>query len=271
MASPIGTDIKVNLGSSGTPTNDTDPIGGSPVDTDLVDSTPNLYFDDTPAPAFGSANIVHYNKISRRCKVGRAANGKIIGWNLLRDNPAGTITFTAGASDAGKKVLCQGVASGVLAVGPDNITTLVDGSATGLYSFDAAEFWRAELLASDGVTPVAAVDEIVISRGGTILGRIPPSSYMATREYALAVATAINTALSAADRLHAPTGIGAFSAALNTDGGVACPADLIATDNGGAGGYIDIALRKTLRAGLPAPKLGYVPLMHDFQFDSAEI
>lgn len=270
MAAPVAGDLWVELGSSGVPTNDTDSIGGSPTGSDVVDSTPNLYFDDTPAPPWGDANKVQNQIIYRRCTVGAARNCKLIGHNLLADNPAGTITFTAGPGDAGKKVLQVGVASGALAVAPDNLTTLVDGTATTLYSFDVSELWRLELMESDGATPAIASEEILVSRGGTALGRFAPGASVVTREYRAAVASAKNTALSAADRLHAPSGVGALSPALSADGGVSCP-DLLASGNSGAGDFVGIHVQRTLRAGAQPPKLGYVPFQHDFQFDAEEV
>lgn len=270
MASPVASDLWVELGVSGVPANDTDPIGGASTGTDLVDTTPNLYFDDTPAPPWGAANIVQNQIIYRRCKVGTARNCKVIGHNLLADNPAGALTFQAGAADAGKKVLQLGVASGVLAADPDNQTALINGTVTGLYSFDAGELWRLELLASDGITPAAAAAEILVSRGGTMLGRFSPGSSVLTREYRVAVATTKNTALSASDRLHTPSGVGALSAAIWADGGVSAP-DLLASGNSGAGDIVGIHIQRTLRSGIQAPKLGYVPFQHDFQFDAGEV
>lgn len=266
MGAPVDLDIAYYLGADGTPTNDTDPIGGAPdTGTPLDDTDPNLLFDDTPAnPLVGDANIVHRNIAYRKNEEGaggQAVNGKLfIANGLILNVASGTVSITAGAADAGKKVLVVGVSGGVVTT---ELITLVNGTATGVTSWDASEIWRAELLASDGVTPTTAAATITVARGATSLGVIPAGRYQATAEYELAVASAKNTNLSAANRLADPTGITAFSRAIKIDGNdasIACPTPIA---DGDFFGYV---LRKTGRAGLPAPRLTYVDARVRFQF-----
>lgn len=269
MAAPEDADLKYYLGANATPTDDTGDIGGA-IDTspELDEDADDLLIGPAAAEAFGGSNIVHRGVAYRKLEEG--AGGKFVSLvAFIQDavslNAVGTITYNCTANDAGKKV--RGVGYSTTAVAVNH--TLTTGDSTTATSFDANECWRHELLASDGLTPTVAVDEIIIKRGATVLGRIPPGRYMATAEYELALCTAVNTTLSAADRLTDPAGISAYSRPLKVDSESVNTALTVPGGQFDDGDYIGYVLKRTLRPGLAPPLLGYVAPKVFFEGDAS--
>lgn len=272
MAAPVDADLKYYGGANGTPLNDTGDIGGA-IDTgaELDEDADDLLIGPAAAEAFGGANKVHRGVAYRKLEEG--AGGKFLspfkayiqdGCTL--NSASGTISYVLTANDNGKKVRTVGV-SAAAAVNP--LTTLATGTTTTAESYDANECWRHELLASDGVTPTPAVDEIIIKRGSTVLGRIPPGRYMATAEYELALATSVNTTLSAADRLTDPAGISSYARALKIDSQSVDTALTVPGGDFDDNDYIGYVLKRTLRPGLAPPLLGYVAPKVVFEGDAS--
>lgn len=267
MGAPTDEDILYYPGADGTPTNDTDPIGGAiDTGTPLDQTDPNLLFDGTPANAEGGADITHRNVAYLKNEEGAGgtcSSGKLYLENgLTLFGSSGTVGLTAGASDAGKKALLTGVSGGAV---DQELVTLINGTANSATSWDNGEHLRIELLQSDGVTPTTAAAPITVARGSN-LGVIPAGRYQATTEYELAAASAKNTTLSAANRLANPTGITAFSRAIKIDGTDASIATPTPIADGDYFGYV---LRKTLPNGFVPPLLGYVDIKVAFEFVAA--
>lgn len=259
MAAPVDADLKYYAGANGTPTNDTGDIGGA-IDTspELDEDADDLLLGPAAAEAFSGANVVHRGVAYRKLEEG--AGGKFLDpleayiGNGAILNASGTINYTATASDAGKKVRTVGVSTTPIAP----VLTLVTGTATTPESFDANLCIRHELVGSDGVTPAAAVDEIIIKRGSTVLGRFRPGDYIVTAEYELALCTAVNTTLTAADRLTDPASISSYVRAIrvtteSVDTALTVPGGDFEDDD-----YIGYVLKRTLYKGCAPPLLGYV-------------
>lgn len=272
MAAPVDADLKYYEGANGTPLDDTGDIGGA-IDTgaELDEDADDLLIGPAAAEAFGGSNVVHRGIAYRKLEEG--AGGKFLSPlvayiedGCLLNAASGTISYVLTANDNGKKMRTVGI-SAAAAVNP--LTTLATGTTSTAESYDTNECWRHELLASDGVTPTVSVDEIVIKRGSTVLGRIPPGRYMATAEYELALASSVNATLSAADRLTNPSGTSAYSRAIKVDSE---SVDASLTVPGGDfedGDYVGYVLRRTLRPGLAPPLLGYVAPKVTFEGDAS--
>lgn len=268
MGVPVDADMEFRGASPNVKTtDDTTDIGGSPASGTLNESDPNLLFDATPAEPESGATVIHRNVFYRFLNEGgggKAQSPKIYLVNGISPVASdGPLSFVAGAGDAGKKVLVHGQVGGVM---DTELITLVDGSATGSKTFQSNEDWRWELLESDGETPAPADADIVGSKNGTDMGMIPADYYQATAEYMLAVATAMNTNLTAADRLTDPSGIGSYSRPIIV-GSVNTALSL--PDDFDDGDFCGIAVRKYLRKGILAPKLGYVKFFHNLRFSAS--
>lgn len=262
MSAPTDSDIGFRSASPAKVTDDVTSWGGAPA-IDLNEADSDLLFDSTGADPIGGSDKVHRNAFYRENQEG--AGGKALGGLVYLVNgirligSAGLLSCVATTNDATKKVIGLGFVSGALQT---STVTLLAGTAVGIGSFDANNFWRAELVASDGVTPTNAVDPIELYIDGTFVGVIQSGLNHATAEYELAVATAKNTNLSAANRLTDPTGIGSWSRPLR-HGSITTS---LATPDLNDGDYIGIAVRKTLKAGLSAPLSGRVKPVHNFRF-----
>lgn len=240
-------------------TNDTDDLGISTptaVSEAQSNTTQNLLFDSTPAnPLVTDANIVHY-AIGRRANEegagGTMTQCKLALYNvLLLPAAAGLVTLTATSlsTAAGHKAKVTGINSTGSTLWTETLT-LAAGTVNSGTTQKISEHLMVEIVASDGTTPAAAVEDVTVSVNGIEVGIVPSGYYHATTFYRIAVASAKNTALSSTDRLTAPaSGIGSFSQAQlygTVDSSLTAP-DLDDTD------YFEFVLEKTLRAGFPPP------------------
>ena len=269
-------------------TNDTAAMGGGPDTVQLADSSLNLLFDASPANPAGGADILHRNVFYHQNKEGAGGkmnSGQIALLNGLRlSSGTGVLTFTlTNSADANltARIIC--LVGGASPASPE-LVRMVSPSVNSITSPDTGGTYRVEFFVNTGtvgvpvLTPTAPQGDILIAQAGQYLGRNPGSGLidhlgntmsisMVTAEYELAVASAKNTALSSSDRLHEPTGIGAYSRPILIDGYVTDASIPVPSLNDGE--YCGFAIRRTLKAGLPTALVGFVILAHEFRFSAS--
>jgi hypothetical protein len=169
------------------------------------------------------------------------------------------------ALDVGRKARLVMESGSVMLPSPELLTSAGTTPVSSLNVADIGKLWRVEALDS-GDAPSQPVGNWTISIGGMTLGVIygtagattySPATFMATGEYELALATALDTDLSSADRIVAPTGISAFSRAVRfqtSDQSLSVPGGLLT----GGNHYIGFCEKRYLPLGAPAPLLGYL-------------
>lgn len=260
MAAPTDGTLKYYPGASGTPTNDSSAIGGAiSTGAELVEVNANHLIDVLSIPSSTGADADYYGIAYRKNEASGPLNDAYF-WNrtaAIANTLAGVVQVqSTSASDTGK-VRCTGLVSSVFTQG--DVTCTGTTAATGSTTFDASGLWRFEYMSgSAAATPVG---DITVSVNGQIVAVIYGSAsgrgnIMATREYALAVASSQSAALSAANRLTAPSGISAFAqgakwAGLNQS--ISVPSDDLA-----GGAYIGYVVKLTVKKGIQAPVAGYV-------------
>lgn len=278
MAAPTAGAAKYKGATGNTSqTDDTSAMGGAPAAGELTDSSANLLFDSTPANAAGGADISQKNIFYRSNEEGaggKMLSGKIAFINGLAPSAGtGVLTFhLTNPADVGLQVriVCQ--VSGVWS--SSEKTVMANPTVNSIVAPDAGKTYRLECLdAATGLTPTAPAGDILVSQAGQWLGRISGpvvdrtgatiNLTMATMEYRMAVASAKNTNLSSANRLTAPSGIGAASVPLLIDGTIDTSLSVPDLNDGD---YCGIAIYKDIPAGIPVAIGGSVRSEHNFRF-----
>lgn len=264
------TALTAETGTNTCPTNDSTSIGGTPSVTLTDQTVRNQLFDETAASPTVGTDVVQYNVLYRANREGAGGHAYdpvlyfVNGLRLVAS--AGVVSVEAGSGDAGKKLICYGFNSGALVT---STITLINGTAVGAETIEASGLWRCELVASDGVTPATAAAAITIYHNGTVAGQIPAGWEQATAEYEVSVCSGKNIVVSGSNRTTAPTSasgsMGSYGrplrvGSLHTE--VALPS-LNDTD------YIGFGIKRHLKGGIPAPKLGYVRISHDVEFTAS--
>lgn len=272
MATPIRLDKKSNLGSNAVPSDDVSAIGGAiNTGSNINENTVDNLFGDL---RINNSDIYYYSIVYERfintssgsmqnARVGNRAGAK------LNTSP-GTVTLVStNIADTGSYRV-TGKVSGVWTT--EDIVATGTTPATGVHTFDVSTVVRYESLAG---TPLGAVTFSVASDVCGVIwgtdndpldGAPSIATYMATAEIDLAVATAINTTLSSANRLTAPTGIGSFSKATlwtGADATIAVPGGVLAV-----GDKIAVCVRFKAFNGIPATASGKIQFKHGIVGDA---
>lgn len=262
MAAPTDTTLKYYPGASGVPTDNTAAIGGAiSTGAEIVETSPNTVIDVLSIPSSTGADVDYYGICYRKNEASGPLNdGYFDNRTAAIANAASGVVQVQSTSalDTGV-VRTTGLVSSAFTQG--NTTCTGTTAAVGSTTFDASGIWRPGeyLVGGAAATPFG---DITISVNGIIIGVIYGSlsgrgNIMCTREYSFAVASAFSTALSAANRLTAPTGIGSFVQGARWTGldqsvALPSPGDLA------GGAYIGYCIRLTVKKGIQAPVAGYV-------------
>jgi hypothetical protein len=261
-----------NLGANPTPTNDTSPLGGA-IDTGTAvnQDTVGNFFGDM---RIGTSDIAYYAVIYERfnnTSTGSMQNARVAnraGARLNTSSATVTVVSTS-ALDVGS-IRVIGKVSGVFT--SEDIVLTGTTPAIGVNTFDTNSVIRYESLSGvpTGNITCSVSSEICGIIWGTSAdpadGVYSIATYMATAEIDLAVATAINTTLSSANRLTAPTGISAFSKATRwtgEDSSAAVPGGAL-----GVGDYIGIVARFVSFTGIPPSYSGKIQFKHGIVGDA---
>lgn len=262
MAAPTDITLRYYPGANGTPTNDTAAIGGAiSTGAELIEVNPNIVIDVLSIPSSTGADVDYYGVYYRKNEASGPLNDAYF-WNrcaMIPNTVAGVVQIqSTSASDTGK-VRMTGLVSGAFTQGDITATGLT--AAVGSTTFDESGIWRAEYMSgSAAATPVG---NITVSVNGQIIAVIYGSAsgrgnIMATREFALAIASSQNATLSAANRLTAPSSISAFSQAAKWTGldqSIIMPG---AGQDLAGSSYVGVVLKLTVKKGIQAPVAGYV-------------
>lgn len=262
MAAPTDTTLKYYPGASGTPVNDTAAIGGAiSTGAELVETAANHLIDVLSIPSSSGSDTSYYGIAYRKNEASGPLNDAYF-WNRtagIANTSAGVVQAqSTSASDTGV-VRSTGLVSSTFTQG--NVTCTGTTAATGSVTFAASGLWRHEYLV--GGAAATPVGDITISVGGQIIGVIYGSAsgrgnIMASREFALAVASSQSATLSAANRITAPGSISSFVQGAKWTGldqSVVIPGG--GQDLAGSA-YIGYCVRLTVKAGIQAPVAGYV-------------
>lgn len=272
MASPTRDDCKTYLGADGRPVNDTDPIGGAIATGTVIDPNTlgNLFGDIR----LDSTDQIYYTVFYKRME--QTAPGVLT--NSRFSNRAGArLNTTSGnasvvstnAADVGQ-IKITGKVSGTWTT--ETLTLTGTSAVIGSQVWDANTVVRWESL--DGVLLGLITCAVNSSTCAIIWGtdNDPQDGFpsiatsFASYEMQFALCTAINTALSSADRKTAPSGIGSFSTATRWSGedfSIAVPGGDLAEDD-----YIAICAKLTAYANIPAPTNGRFQFKHSLIGDS---
>ena len=261
MAAPSDSTLKYYPGASGTPTNNTNAIGGAiSTGAELVETAANHLIDVLSIPSSTGSDVDYYGIAYRKNEASGPLNDAYM-WNrtaAIANTSASIVQVqSTSASDTGV-VRCTGLVSSVWTQG--NVTCTGTTAATGSTTFDASGLWRFEsLVGGAAATPVG---NITISVNGQIVAVIYGSAsgrgnIMATREFAIALASSQSATLSASNRLTAPGSISAFAQGAKWTGldqSIAVPG----TGDLAGSAYIGYVVKLTVKAGIQAPVAGYV-------------
>lgn len=272
MPVPTRLNKKTYIGPNPIPNDDTDDLGGA-IDTGTAineATVGNLFGDLRIAEANTYYYAIFYEAFNHTTS-GSVENARVANRAGAKLNTgAGTVTVVStSASDTGI-IRVTGKVSTVWT--QDDITLTGTTPATGNETFDTGSVIRYESLSG---IPVGAVTCSVAAETTGIIwgtsydpadGGSSIATYMASAEIDLAVATAINTTLSSADRLTAPTGIGSFAKATRwtgADASIAVPGGSL-----GVGDYVGVCARFTANADVPAPYTGKIQFKHGIVGDA---
>lgn len=263
MSAPLRADIKYYRGANVAPTNDTDPLGGAIYTiSELNPATPgNLFKNLSIGSTSKTVYSIHYRKAEQTAP-GVLTNARFY-------NRAGAVKNTS----AGFASIASDSAS-------EDITIRVTGKIGGSWDYEDLDVlgtavvvgtknWDANSVLRWEATSGQPVGILGCSVAGELCGVIYGTSddptdgnsesiatYMCSAETTWALATALNTDLSSANRLTAPTGIGSFAAAtkwLGQDDSLSIPTTEL-TEND----YIGIVCKFIIEANVPQP-------LRDFQ------
>lgn len=261
MAAPTNTTLRYYPGANGTPTDDTGDIGGAiSTGAELIEVNANHLIDVLSIPASTGSDDDYYGIAYRKNEASGPLNDAYF-WNrtaAIANTAASVVAVqSTSASDTGV-VRSTGLVSSAFTQG--NTTCTGTTQATGSVTFDASGLWRHEYLV--GGAAATPVGDITISVSGQIVAVIYGSAsgrgnIMASREFALAVASSQSATLSAADRLTAPSGISAFAQGAKWTG---LDQSIVVPGTGDLAGsaYIGYCVKLTVKAGIQAPVAGYV-------------
>jgi len=254
MAAPTDSDLAYYVGADSNP--DTGAIGGAIDLTPVLESTPNVLFYKPVITA--SAQVLRGIAYRKNESTGSLLAPKM--WNRaggLKSSAGGTVRFSSSSgSDTGKVWVCY-LVSGDWNVEEVTLNGLSWVSAIQPMDADSDYAFVNELGIPVGditMQVASATRSVMLATAGAVRG----NSFASTL-FELAVATALDTALSAADRGTDPTGVTAFSNASSVpgeDNAIALPADLTASK------YVGYCGRLNLPANFPRPYGGQ--LVADF-------
>lgn len=255
--------------ANGTPSNDTDPIGGA-VDTGggtLTEGSDRIISDVEVQDAGGLDNVYY----GAACKqIASAATGTWESPAIYNragsklNSGAGTVEVVSTSLNDTGTVRVTGKVSGVFT--QEDVTVTGTTIAAGSETFDSGEVWAWEYLVSGAAAkPIGNILCYVNSElVGVIYGTGLPAAtdngngnYQANALHEIAVATAKNTVITWSatnNRVTAPDGnVGSYSRChrfTGDDSSISLASDLVADD------YHQYIVKETLPAGLPEPVLG---------------
>lgn len=272
MAIPDRSNKVSNLGANPTPTDDTSALGGAiATGTAINQNTVGNFFGDM---RIGTSDIPYYAIIYERfnnTSSGSVQNARVANRAGARLNSSSsTVTIVSTSSLDVGSIRVIGKVSGIFT--SEDIVLTGTTPAIGINTFDANSVVRYESLAGvpTGNVTCSVSSEICGVIWGTAAdpadGFYSIATYMATAEIDIAVATAINTTLSSANRLTAPTGISSFSKATRWTG-----EDFSAAVPGGAlsvGDYVGIVVRFVSFTGIPPSYSGKIQFKHGIVGDA---
>ena len=255
--------------SNGTPTNNTDPIGGTLDDSGGTWSEgSDTLIADVEVEDSGGSDLVYYGAATKA--IASSATGTLSGPKIVNraasilNSSSGVASIVSTSSNDDGEVRGTGKVSGVWA--PEDIACAGTSPSSGSNVWDANDAWCWEYLV-DGAA-ARPQGNITISIAGETVAVIygtgnPPSvdagngDYQANALFDVAVATDINTEItwsSTNNRLTAPDGeVGSFSRAnkwTGDDSSIAVASNMVADDE------IQYCVRMTAPAGLPEAVLG---------------
>ena len=256
MSAPVFTDYKVYAGTSGIPNNDSSPYGGA------IDLSAALN-PNTSGNLFSGIKIIGSNVDYYSVMYGRVENAS-----------PGTFQNARWANRAGARVNTTSGAASLVSTNINDLNQVkVIGKISGAWDFEVItltgnvvitgnKIWdTGSVIRWESLTGVP-VGNITCSVNSYVCGIIwgtlddvNATTYMASAEVQLAVASAKNTAVSGTNRLTAPvSGISAFSNAVkwNTnDQSINVPTGVINPND-----YSGLVIKLTSFANVPPPVPG---------------
>ncbi len=243
--------------TEGTPLNDTDPYGGAITATTLDQTLINLLIDKVYIDAL--LDKTYYGAAYRK-----NTNSTDTATDLVMSNRAGAILNLAtstpfiqstSASDTGS-ILLVGKTGGSWGEFEWDVTGTTAAAYDGSCDVGTARRWQ---YFNPSGSPAIPYGNLTGSVGGQICTVMYGSNggngrQMTSAEYAVALATAITTALgSFTNRTTAPTGVSAFASGAKWTG----LDETITVPGGGSlapNAYIGYVIRLILLAGIPRPR-----------------
>ena len=265
MAAPTRADVKYYRGANTAPTNDVDPLGGAIYTTSELDQdvSSNLWANVSISP---DTNLTYYSTHYRRnTSTGNLANARFYNRaGCLKNSNSGIATITSTASSESISIRVAGKVGGNW----DTETLVVTGTTPSLgtktWDVDTVVRWEAVSGTPVGNLSCSVNSELVGIIYGTnddpVDGNTDSiSCYMISAETTWAVATALNTTVSSANRLTAPSGIGSFSLATYWTGDDA--SINVPTGNLDADDYIGIVGKLDLLTNVPQPLRNFLVMV----------
>lgn len=256
MAAPTNSDLKYYDGADANPANNTDPLGGA-IDTgsEVNEATANTLIQTV---TIGSSDISYRGVVYRKNTAAGSLDDAFVYLRTGGELPgsAGVVSaVSTSAADTGSLWIAYKSGGNWIAAG-ETITMTGLSTATGLTSVDSGSDWLA--IYASGTPPTGDISIFINSvKVGVIYGTAGGNAnYCASTLYQIAVATAQNTALSSANRLTDPTGIGSYARATywpGNDSSVAIPGtDLGASD------YFGYVVKLKIPGGMTKPPNGEI-------------
>ena len=271
MAYPVPTDLVIYGGANTPPADITSPIGGAiNTATPLTSATLNA---DLAGVNRGASDQTYYAifYFQNNCTSPSYLNFARI-YNrsgALVNTVAGSLTYVSTSTSDASTIMTTGKVAGVYA--QELITLTGTTPVVGQKLWDAGTVIRHESLTA-GTAPVKTIGNVSISASGQIIAvlygtannpsGLDLSTITASAKFTFALATTKSTPLSSANRITAPTGIGAFAPATFWQGADASLGVPSATLVGGE--YIAVCVAYQSLAGAPESvnnQLGHFPIL----------
>lgn len=262
MPAPIATDLKFYPGASGTPVNDTDPIGGAITTGGGVidDSILNIALDTIfQIGADEVYNALIYVKATHAA-TGQLNDARIYNRSgAAKNTSSGTCQYVSTSASDTSSILTLGKVSGVF----DTDLVVLTGTTpvSGTKVWDVSTVIRHESLNTAGTSAVKPVGNVTVSLSGQILAvlygtnanvaGIDLAVVWCSNEFQMALGSAINSTRSAANRLTTPASMSAYSNATFWSGGdasIPVPGGVLLNAE-----YVAIGVQFTAYDGAPIP------------------
>lgn len=267
MAAPDASKIFWRPGTNGVPTNDTSPIGGA-IDTGevLTPGADGQIIAGGEADAQGGSSRVHYGVANISVEEGAGGSltvGKLCLANgaLLIPAQGQIVVIDSTGENEGLQLVVCGFVDEVQLIETIEIT---EGAAETDALFDADSHWWIQTLDGAAIAGANGTDDLVVKVGTEDVAMMraphvdlwPSGTQTVGTFYALAQATNVDAALSAANRLTPPTatgGVSSYASGVLLDDGTDARLPLGTIEDGE---FKSVALRRTIPAGMRAPDGG---------------